>query len=160
MPTSTLVLGIALLAIIGSLSVIAFVRRRSYRSAWYPTVRFHYETFSKRISYRIEHHGALHYSRKFLVKAMQDNLDGYTDRFVWTGGESDARSQAPVRQTLKRGWSLVFGRSFMLTSTGRYAKEKSTSSKLSGQVFITGKNRARSFRLQQKSQLVHCRLTC
>jgi hypothetical protein len=87
-------LAIVLVVVIVTFAIIEIARRTSYRFAWYPHVRFNFEVLSKKITYRIDSNGNLHYSRRLIVKAMQDNMDGFTDRFVWTGGPCDTPSGA------------------------------------------------------------------
>jgi hypothetical protein len=86
----TLLLAVALLLVIFLFGLIEVARRRSSRFAWYPRVKFHFEVINKKIIYRIDEKGDLRYSRRLIVRALQDNLDGFTDRFVWTGGACDA----------------------------------------------------------------------
>jgi hypothetical protein len=88
-PVSTAILAVLLLAVALAGLIITVVHRRSYKYATYPKVHFHFEVISKKIIYRINENEELEYSRVIKVRALQDNLDSYTDKFVWTGGECE-----------------------------------------------------------------------
>jgi hypothetical protein len=62
------------------------LRRRGYNRYWYPRARPRYEILREEISYVVGKDHILSYSRRFRVKALEDNIDDFIDQFVWTGG--------------------------------------------------------------------------
>ena len=82
-------LGVAVGAAFG-LVVLSVARRRPaiYRYD-YPKVRFRYEVLSRTIHYRIGPDGVLHYSKTIRVRALQDQLEEFVDRYAWSGHDVD-----------------------------------------------------------------------
>jgi hypothetical protein len=84
--TTVLSAGIfSVLSLAGIMGVYYYHKTR-HMIAIYPDPGFHYEILCKTIRYEIGPDAILHFSRSVHLKARIDNLERYTDKFVWTGG--------------------------------------------------------------------------
>lgn len=80
--------GIALSATVGLL-IVAVVRfRRRIYSYRYPRRRFRYVVVQRKLCYEIDNQNALNYSRLTTIRALQNDLREFWDRYYWTGSES------------------------------------------------------------------------
>lgn len=75
------------LSLLLALAGVLFLKYQG-RLALYPSVSIRWRVLEKRIVYRIDEEGVLHFSRSIIAKAQVNNLDRFLDKFVWTGGES------------------------------------------------------------------------
>lgn len=87
-----LTIGVALAAagtlLIGGTALVLWYRSTRQTYVAYPYPGFSLRIIEKRIVYRVDDDGILHFSRILKVKALSDNVDRYVDKFVWTGGNS------------------------------------------------------------------------
>jgi hypothetical protein len=75
-------------AIAGTAFVLLYRKRRnSYVS--YPEIEFSTRVRKKHFSYLVSEDGVLRFIRTLELEALVDNVDRYTDKFMWTGGESE-----------------------------------------------------------------------
>jgi hypothetical protein len=82
-------LGVAVAALIGLAVYGAVTRRPAIYRVDYPRVRFRYEVLSRTINYRIGADGLLHYAKTIRVRALQDQLEEFVDRYAWSGHDLD-----------------------------------------------------------------------
>lgn len=77
--------GLALLAVAVALSA---QRRWSFYRCHYPPYDFNFVVLSKHITYTRDSVGTVTFKRKLKVKALRSGLDGFADRYLWTGGDA------------------------------------------------------------------------
>ncbi|GAA3453564.1 hypothetical protein [Dactylosporangium matsuzakiense] len=69
------------------------LRRSPIYDSSYPPCDPRFEIVRRINRYVVTEDGELHYSRHYRVRAMQDHLVSYADRFKWTGQDKDLKPQ-------------------------------------------------------------------
>lgn len=69
-------------------ALVLWYRNTQQTYVSYPHPGFDLRILEKRIIYRVDDDGVLHFSRRLKVKALKNNVDRYIDKYVWTGGGS------------------------------------------------------------------------
>lgn len=78
----------------GCLAYYMYVRL-SFAMYHYPRVTPHYTVIEKTYHYTVNNNDELIFSRKVKIKARQDQVERYLDKFVWTGGTSSIPQPGP-----------------------------------------------------------------
>ncbi|MEW1707333.1 hypothetical protein AB0230_08835 [Microbacterium sp. NPDC089190] len=74
---------------IGGTGFVLYHRRRTNSYVSYPEVKFATRVIKKHYTYAIGADNLMRFTRTLELEALSDNVDRYTDKFMWTGGESD-----------------------------------------------------------------------
>ncbi|MES4886514.1 hypothetical protein [Streptomyces sp. NPDC096012] len=69
----------------GSILINYTLDRKSHFRCRYEKVNFKFEMLEKEITYERNNRGTLSYRRRYKVKALASDLEGFMDKFLWTG---------------------------------------------------------------------------